>query len=1042
MFVPNAHANSLNDKEGTFSVTLSLHFERDENITRQETIRFFVVPSNDPPRIMLPNETFEIYSNEENTIQGIEIHDEDKNDVQELKLSVSHGTINLDRMFGLRLVEKSENIIHLFGTSERLTTALKSLTYMSSQEVIDKLEIFVKDSKEAQVTRTCNIVVSKKPVHPALRVPEIVIRVSDDDVPTAGVKILYDEESDAKLGIRVCCASNGCLHWEGGEGNEMDCCVSAQDSVEMLNEILTNQIRYVRSNETTSYDDEIQVKLEFRDEIFNEMRSDIKSYTVRIPSLSSISSTARLVVPSHLSKVMHEAFEGTLILEEEEEEKIIVEFEDQDDVLELSIEIQGDGFLSLKTIVSGIVILTDTSIQSQKISLKGSKSHLNSALEMLTYSLNQETSSMFVEDILVWTLSQNEHNDVTTSTTITTVRECRTVGLESLSQEQNFVIDTENTSINIGLGTIVRVDDGRPCGNRTILEMVWSSTNQGRLIMEMEMDNCLVTGSGTSKLRLRCSLVENIQDVVGHVKYELEDLLPIRSRLDVVKVKARFRDLRDLSDGDGGDDETIMSLPVLIKGTSRNLSLSSTSPLFTLEDTPISLSRLRLRPVHDVEALLRFSIRVENSTYGVLRYRRDSKIVLSRLVGDGTSEISFEVYTMSFSFDEEKFLLFDNVIEFIPSMHWNGEASIRISVSGGEDSLNLLLGTETVLYVLVKPMNDSPSIMSSCLAIVDRVHESEVFPIANLRVEDPEVDDIIRLNLTSRIVYLDVEEDSNIENIRVNSSWNRREVVLEGTSHDLNVFLESGSISIRHPGMEDEIWMMDDYFAYRTSESERVLQDELTIVVTDDSSQEMSTSCALSVIWMHRAPLVKAKEETIEIEDVSDSNVAYRIDLFVDSTLRLSGAEDLLDATYRKEINVWGLTKSSNETSLSYVVSSLNVNDSLQKVQIKCDDDNISSGVLYYFIEKRARSSLRAIHTIEGNVTLMISESDGVIGSGIVVDTSTLHDAVEVSTNSIQITTCEDSELDLSRVFRVYSTQNIVNVTLNRSRSASNLSFD
>lgn len=644
----------------------------------------------------------------------------------------------------------------------------------------------------------------------------------------------------------------------------------------------------------------------------------------------------------------------------------------------------------------------------------------------------------------MWKLN---NETTTTRTKISIYRECRKVVLLSRPDQEGPILESESSIANIGSGVSVRVDDGRPCGNRTILEMIWSSVNdQGRVFVNRSFENCLVDGSGTSQLRLRCSLVENVQsEVVQHVKYELDSLLPVRPRVDVVKITARFRDLRDLSNDDQNEENTTtLSVPVFVSASSRNLTWSNSNSIISgHEDTTIALSNLRLSPVRDVDVLIHFTIQLENPEHGYLRLAA-SRIPLSNISGDGTYEITFEA--SSFLYDENDALILDDVVEFVPTENWSGESSIRVRAGSGQDALDRLVEAETNLFVLVESSNDTPLISSSWCTSGTMLYDSQVLSMTQIRVADPEVSDILRLSLSSHVLYLSVEENSissSSSEIRFisNSQNSSHEVILEGTPHDLNTFLERSGILASAPSTSDKIWIQHEN-SYRTSQSERVLQDELTIRVSDGTEETFDT-CAMHIAWTNRAPKVVASSRYIQIEDdsiklASISNVAFRVALSVQDDHVLTGADDLLDATYRRELNVWGLVSNNNETSLTYFVSARDLNVSLEKIRILQGDVTTSTTTLYYDLQEHVPPSLRAIHTIQGNVTLDVQPSADVV-TGVVIDTNMLLNASELSRNSLYVTVLEDSEIDLSGVFQVVSSNDddtAVNVTFHIDQGA------
>ena len=93
---------------------------------------------------------------------------------------------------------------------------------------------------------------------------------------------------------------------------------------------------------------------------------------------------------------------------------------------------------------------------------------------------------------------------------------------------------------------------------------------------------------------------------------------------------------------------------------------------------------------------------------------------------------------------------------------------------------------------------------------------------------------------------------------------------------------------------------------------------------------------------------------------------------------------------------------------------------------------------MYYDLQEHVPPSLRAIHTIQGNVTLDVQPSADVV-TGVVIDTNMLLNASELSRNSLYVTVLEDSEIDLSGVFQVVSSNDddtAVNVTFHIDQGA------
>ena len=92
---------------------------------------------------------------------------------------------------------------------------------------------------------------------------------------------------------------------------------------------------------------------------------------------------------------------------------------------------------------------------------------------------------------------------------------------------------------------------------------------------------------------------------------------------------------------------------------------------------------------------------------------------------------------------------------------------------------------------------------------------------------------------------------------------------------------------------------------------------------------------------------------------------------------------------------------------------------------------------MYYSFQEFVRPSFHAIiHSIEGNKTVSVQPRTNVV-VGVVADVNALSNATELSKNVLFLTTFEDSELDLSNVFRVISTgENVVNVSFLIDRGA------
>eukprot|EP00938_MAST-03A_sp_MAST-3A-sp1_P006719 g6719.t1 len=705
-YVPNANANSFDGENNTFALSILVAMQRNESNSRLETVRFTVLPSNDPPVITLLSSNVEVHSSESISVEGIEIYDEEKHEMQHLTLSVSSGTIHLERMFGLRLVEETETSVQVVGTAEVLTSALESLRYVSSSSSViheDVLEIHVEDESGTRTSRSCTIQVTPKPKQPVLRVPDTILRLPESNQLT-GIKIEYD---DVDVGLTVC-ASEGCV-MRTNDAEEEECCVVVEDRTENLNTLLRDSILYLR-NKNESYDDEIRVKLEYRDEVENALVTTESVYKLHVSAVS-IQRAPEMTVPDIVEKSMHDAFEGVTLLATH---PLKVYDDDDESTFELEIELQGHGFVSIEKIVPGIQIETEDLSKAKQIHLKGTSTRLNSALGSLTYKLESDLSETFVKDMLVWTFKENDVVLLSDTTTLSISRECRRVTLTS-KRNQDAVLDTEHSIANIGSTVSLRVDNGRPCGNRTILEMIWKSSHGRVFVDHTSFDqNCLVHGSGTTQLRLRCSLIDNVEsEVVQHVKYELETLLPVQSRVDVVTLTAQFRDFRDLNVTDSNiDDAATLSVPVFVSPSSRSLIWSVSESLITgLEDVPMLLSSgLRLSPVQDLDVFIRFTIRVE---HGFLRLA-SAPSTITDLSGDGTTEITFEASSKSFAYDDENDgLIFDDIVEFVPSENWAGETSVHLHAGSGSDS-NRLEDTETSLFVLVAETNDAPSIVSWC----------------------------------------------------------------------------------------------------------------------------------------------------------------------------------------------------------------------------------------------------------------------------------------------------------------------------------------
>jgi len=356
-YVPSPNMNSLHDKDISFEMNITISMQRNESNSKQKTIQFFVLPTHDPPEITIVSSNLEVHTNEIIKIEGIMIHDEDKAELQHMTISVSHGSLHLDRMFGLRLVEQSETSIQVVGTSESLTRALESLSYVaSSQEGSDTLEIQVEDSSLTRTSRTCTILTTFKPKQPVLIVPETTVRVHSR---LENMKIEYDRlEED--LGLTVC-ASEGCV-CKVLKASEEECvcasedaCVRVEDKLQSLNLLLKDKIRYVR-NKNESYDDKIYVDLEFRDDTLTTISS---TYKVHVSAMS-IQYPPELVVPTTVELSMHDAFQSVILLSD----SALLLRSNQDDVLELDLELQGQGVMRIGTIVRySLCLLFSCSLQ-------------------------------------------------------------------------------------------------------------------------------------------------------------------------------------------------------------------------------------------------------------------------------------------------------------------------------------------------------------------------------------------------------------------------------------------------------------------------------------------------------------------------------------------------------------------------------------------------------------------------------------------------------------------------------------------------------
>ena len=121
-----------------------------------------------------------------------------------------------------------------------------------------------------------------------------------------------------------------------------DACVRVEDKLQSLNLLLKDKIRYVR-NKNESYDDKIYVDLEFRDDTLTTISS---TYKVHVSAMS-IQYPPELVVPTTVELSMHDAFQSVILLSD----SALLLRSNQDDVLELDLELQGQGVMRIGTIV-------------------------------------------------------------------------------------------------------------------------------------------------------------------------------------------------------------------------------------------------------------------------------------------------------------------------------------------------------------------------------------------------------------------------------------------------------------------------------------------------------------------------------------------------------------------------------------------------------------------------------------------------------------------------------------------------------------------
>lgn len=883
------------------STTTSLSFQvSDDNAnydSNEASVDIEVLSVNNAPVISLTNTDLSIFEDIEGYISGIAINDEDVNETENAKmtltLSTEHGKISLADTKGISFLEgdgiKDKNATFR-GSLDDLNNAINSIAYLSDKNYTgeETLRIKVNDEGntgsggELEDSEDLNFFVSPFNDKPELQTPASKTVVEDNIFPIAGVRIsdldIVDPSSpDNSMEVNLSVSHGTLAIGEGARNHSM----TLNGSLSYLNAALES-LNYL-SDEHYNGPDALNVSVNDQNAIGSgPPLEDDKTVDITVnPS----NDAPTLSLPP--AQVVDE--DQNLLLPAIEISDLIDVNNDSLKLYEIQLSLD-HGNASLKK-TEGLAFSKGSGVSDREMTFKGNIRQINEAISGILYRSNLHYHG---DDTLNFTVSdlgnEGEGNILLSSGSVAIsvhptddpyiVHAPKTLVIEEgkiLDVENVFISDIDLTQPNVVDPSTVNIEVSLSVSNGTI-----STSN-------LEAHPSLIL-SGSLK---------NVNETLKTLNYKGNDhykgsdnlLINVVENGNVISSNTIFLTI------DAVNDAPVLTVP---------------GAQTCQEESVIVINGFSVSDIDIDETInAKFLVKLQVS-HGILHLNQVKGLTFSEGLVNGTPSITFRGTK-----DDVNNAI--SSISYTSDLNYNGEDALVISVDDqGNSGLGGKKETSDSVSIMVEPTNDAPILSVS--SVEREVYEDEDLEITGTQISD-----------------LDIQKTDGLLKISLSASHGNLTLKNSGGLH-----FESGGSAMRNMTFTANLEDANNALAsinYR-SEPNYNGSDELSLFVddlgyTENSEGQGETNFSKS--------LTDSANVKIHVHALNDSPELFSPEkkvVFEDSPTKISGfslsdldVNENLDTLMRGELQVnYGSLTIVDDTGIDFLTGD-GVDDTFMRLQ-------------------------------------------------------------------------------------------------------------